>query len=334
MDMKYGKKLGAAAAALTLAALLASCGATASTDRRMVEGKSSYNDMFYAETTRAPMTSAASYLEYYPEIVSDSSYYPSDEAGASDILSENERKIITTCRIHAETKDFDSAIAGIEAGIQEQGGYIESSNVSGTSLSRSGYALSRYASYTLRVPASRLKGYVAGLEGLFNITSKSQDADDISDTYYDTQARLESYQIQEQRLLAMLEKSDDLQSLLQLEDKLSEVRYQIERLTATMNRYDSMVSYSTVYLELSEVVEYTEVEEPITFGERMGTAFSSSWHEFAENWKTFCVEITYALPAILVFVVAAVVILIVVRVCVKRRRKKDSTIEAEKKDKE
>ncbi|MBQ6580296.1 MAG: DUF4349 domain-containing protein, partial [Oscillospiraceae bacterium] len=75
---------------------------------------------------------------------------------------------------------------------------------------------------SIRIPSSAMEVYIASVESIVNITSKSENARDISSSYYDIQARLESLKVQEERLLEMLKQSKDLEYLLKLEDKLSE----------------------------------------------------------------------------------------------------------------
>ena len=57
---------------------------------------------------------------------------------------------------------------------------------------------------------------------------------------------MESLSLQEERLLDILEKAEKLTDVLELEQELADVRYQIETLTTTLNRYDQLISYSTV----------------------------------------------------------------------------------------
>ena len=153
------------------------------------------------------------------------------------------------------------------------GGYVESSYITGKSLSDYGN-VTRSATFVLRVPAAGLDAYVEALSGSFNVLSRQESAEDITDSYYDSKARLDSLLVQEKRLLSMLEGADDLEYMLKLEDKLSEVRYQIESLYSTLQRYDKAVEMATVNVSLREVVEYQRITEPPkTFGERLHQSF-------------------------------------------------------------
>ena len=233
------------------------------------------------------------------------------------------RKIIKNVDLTLETLEFDKAVDSIKADAVAQGGYIESSYVSGRSIN-DGYGYNqRYASFTIRVPANVLSNYVDSLSKTYNMLSINESSSDITDQYYDTESRLNSLLTQEERLLSMLEGATELQYMLEIERNLADVRYQIENYYSTLTRYDNQVSMSTVSIYLQEVVKYQEiVEQPKTFGERLSTAISGSWNNFVDNLQYFIIDFTYALPGLLTFIIILAAIIFVLVLIIKRRRKK------------
>lgn len=166
-----------------------------------------------------------------------------------------------------------AALAQISELVSGAGGYVESQSVDGRSLSYRGSYYERSASVTARVPAEKLDEVVAGVGGLCNIVSRSENMDDITDSYFDAQARLDSLRQQEASLLEILSKAEKLEDVVQLQTALSDVRYQIESLTAQLKRMDSQVTYSYLNMDLREVVEYQETAaKPKTFGEKLSAA--------------------------------------------------------------
>ena len=150
--------------------------------------------------------------------------------------------------------------------------------------------------------------------------SLSKDSKDYSSTYYDKEIRIKNLEIQEERLLEMLQKASDLKTMLDLEDRLTNIRYQIESLTKEINFIDSNVEYSTVTIRMSEVVEYEViVDEPATFFERIGEAFSDSWKDFADGVQDFVVWFVYSLPTILILSLVTVIIVIIIKKRVKKK---------------
>ena len=264
-----------------------------------------------------------SYMDYM-EAPSKDKYQTAPESGMNtDVSALSERKIVKTVNLTAETKSFDEAAANIRERVTSLGGYIESSNVSGTSLYNAGGIVRRTAYFKLRIPADKLDEYVSSVKGQVNIVSQKEDIDDITDSYFDVDARLNSLKIEEERLLAMLSESKDLEYLIRLNERLSEVRYEIENYTSTIRRYDNMVSYSTVNITLEEVIDYTVVTDtPKTFGERLAIAFSESWHDFVIGLGDFTVDLVYSLPTLIILAIFAVIAVFAAKRIIRRYKEK------------
>ena len=270
----------------------------------------------------------SSYDGAYPESMSGADDYLKDSSPAE--LTDEEKKqiddtqkIIRTGAMELETKEFDRALAHIEASAMGLGGYIESSDVRDASKTYRNRVYARSASYVVRIPAESFEAYMDGLASEFHVLYKTTSATDVTESYMDVQARLNSLKTQEERLLAMLEKADDLEYLLRLNDELSDVRYEIEGYTARLNRLEKQVAYSTLKVVLTEVVEYTEIsEEPHSFGERFVSAVSESLSDFGDGVQDFVIWLVYALPGLLVFAVIVLVIVLLIRRAVRKNREK------------
>ncbi|NCC69750.1 MAG: DUF4349 domain-containing protein, partial [Clostridia bacterium] len=141
--------------------------------------------------------------------------------------------------------------------------------------------------------------------------------------YNDTQSKLDAYEIEYDRLLSMLEKADTVEDMLAIEDRLADVRYNIQSLSNTISGWDSLLSYSTVSLQLTEVVEYTE--EPVeteTYWEEVGAAFSSTLKAVGRFFKGLFKAAVSLAPVLVILAVIAVAVLLVVRKVRKGRKAK------------
>ncbi len=253
----------------------------------------------------------------------DGSVLPSGEA--------YERKIIKTARVNAETKDFEGAIACVETLCTSVNGYIESSSVSGTSYGgERGY---RYANYTLRIPAERLDEFSNGLGNLLNVISSSSNANEVTASYYDIKSRIEVLEMQKESLQEMYDKYTDygdINYLMQLQDKLFEVIAEIEAYQTQLNLYDSQVAYSTVVLNISEVVDYTDTEEKGFFA-RLGDAFKGGFQVFGKILNGLLIVFAYIFPELLLSGVILAVILLCVGAGKKKKAKKQAARQADQK---
>ena len=72
--------------------------------------------------------------------------------------------------------------------------------------------------------------------------SKQESTQDVTSAYVDVEARLKSLKLQEERLYAMMEQAGDLETLLAIQNQLTEVQYQIESYTAQQRTYDDLIS--------------------------------------------------------------------------------------------
>lgn len=277
-----------------------------------------------AAAAPAPAPSAAPEPEEF--ITSDQIYSDADTNGGTAVTFQmpDSRKIIRRASMELETREFDDALRSIQQAVAAAGGYIESQSQNGYSYgSRSRYQ-ERYASISARVPSEKLDGVIQSVGGVCNVLSQSESIDDITDSYYDAQAHLRTLQIQEERLLEILSKAEKLEDIITLESALSDVRYQIESLTASLRRMDSQVTYSFLDLSLHEVVEYQTVQEkPRTFGQRMGDAFSDGIGDMVDGLQSFAIWLARVGPSLVIWIVIIAVIVLIIRACAKaaaRRR--------------
>ncbi len=229
----------------------------------------------------------------------------SDAAGS--LLPEaGGRKLVYTASLDLETKTYPDARDALLAALDKAGGYVES-NEEGGSAERG----TRWSRMTLRVPADRYAAFLAEASGVGNLVNKQEQMEDITASYVDVQARLDSLETQRARLTELMEQAENLTDLLQIQQQLSDVEYQIESYTAQMRAMDDQVDYCTVEVYLNEVDALTVVEPG--FLARIQEAFVNSWADFGEFCQDFAVALVYWLPALLVLAVILAVVLLAAR---------------------
>jgi hypothetical protein len=281
-------------AAILLA--VTACGSTASSDSAVTASFESSSRP--AETTSTAMAVGTTY-----EMADDDSLV-GEAAETEDGSDETtERKLVYTGSMDLETKEFDESLAEILALVGENGGYVSSQEVSGASMRYQGSSYERTATLTVRIPSADFERVMTDVAGICNMTSQSMWVEDISDTYYDTQAHLDTLKLQEERLLAILEQATQLDDIITIESSLSDVRYQIESITAKLRRMDNRVDYSTLTLYLREVVEYSEQKTTVTFGERLAAAAKRGGAKISNFFQGLALWIVEDLPVTLLWIV-------------------------------
>ena len=214
------------------------------------------------------------------------------QASAAIELPQN-RKWVITMSLSTETGDMDTALEAISARIQQMQGYVESQNISGLS------GRQRTASLTIRVPADQVDGFVEEVSGLTNLVSSSRNVRDITLTYTDTEGRVKALETEQTRLLELMEQAENMSDLLEIEARLTEVRYQLESYASTLRLYDNQVDYATVSLYITEVEKYTPVEEP-GFFERITGGLAESIVNLGETIVECIVWLIVNLPYLIV----------------------------------
>lgn len=247
---------------------------------------------------------------------------PKPSGGETENLS-NDQKLIYRLYLNIETLDYDASVAGIEKLCKDMGGYVENSSVSGSRLSTSSL---RYADYALRIPSEKLDAFESACGDIGNVYSSSRETENATAQYVDLSARLGSLQTEEERLLELLEQAEDLDSIIALNQRLSEVRYEIEGIQSRLRGIDSLVSFSTVYITISEVVSTTDNSGvPRTFGERVSSSFTKGMNTFKKTMESLGVFLFGSVPfALLTIVVVALpvgAIALAVVLIVKSRKK-------------
>ena len=223
-----------------------------------------------------------------------------------------DRKIVYTASMRMESTRFDDARAALLAAVEDCGGYLESTDQSGSAKEGS-----RWVSYTVRVPAVKYTAFLEQAGQAGSVLNLNESAQDITLEYVDVQARLESLESKKARLEALADKAETTADLLEIENQLTEVQYQLESYTRQMKVMDNQVDYCTVDISLREVATLTPTG--VSFGERIADAFTGGWTAFAAFVQDAVVDIIYNLPLLIIFGILAAVLVPVLR---KRRQNK------------
>ena len=233
-------------------------------------------------------------------------------------------KIIYTAYAEVETVEFDETLDRVDQMLEQYGAFLESSSVTGASYEDSYYGNQTYrrATFVIRVPKENYEAMTNDLSVLGNVVSSTSSGQNITSQFTDTESRLATYEIEEERLLAMLEQAENVEDMITIESRLSEVRYEIESLTTTLRNWQNQVDYSTVTLTISEVAELTDiVPAQRTYLEEIGDGLKSTFKAIASFFKWLLKTLIVLLPVLVILAVIALIVIFSVR-CSSRRRKK------------
>ena len=235
-------------------------------------------------------------------------------ATADTIRQESGQKLIRRVNIDAETEDLEALLGELTKQISALDGYIENQEL----YNGSSYASyrSRSANLTIRIPADKLDAFIGQVKDVSNVVSYNESQEDVTLTYVSTESRIKALETEQARLLELLGQAQNMSDLLEIEARLTDVRYELENVTSQLLVLANKVDYATVRLYISQVKEYTEVEEQ-TVWQRIATGFKSNLKDLGEGLVDFFVWVlTYSPQLILIAAVLAVAVIVL------RRRKK------------
>ena len=162
----------------------------------------------------------------------------------------------------------------------------------------------RYLTLTINVPAESFDKFINDNEYSYGvITNVDAKMDDITETYNQTELKIETLLAQLNRLNELIESAESLEDIILLEDKISKVQEELTWYSNSKNSMDSKIKYSTINISVSEVNTYSQT----SFIQRIGNAFSGSWHNFLNNCENFVVWLIYFIPTLIVLVILFVV---------------------------
>ena len=282
--------------ALLLAMLLCGCGGSAV--------KSNTASGSYARTDAMPANYSKDEAGWAPE-TSMPAEAPQSQTQTGGLPANT--KLIYRASIDMESTEFDAAMQGLDALAARLGGYYESSELNN-------YANYRRAYLTVRLPAENFDEFCGAVGEICQVNNLSRSAEDVSEYYYDTESRLVTQQTKLARLQDLLRQAEEMEDIITLESAISETELAIEQLTGTLRKYDSLVSYATVTLTLSEVYKLSDVEQPaIGFGAKLAQAFRAGAAGFVNGLQRFLLSVARGWIGWLVFIIIVVAALLIIR---------------------
>ena len=306
--------------------LLAGCGAGGAS-------KSEATQYMAAETAAAAVSyNAAPAADAYDTGgVSEEGYYEKEEpeaSGGSALTSSSPvtpasntaRKLIRNVSMTVETDTFDDLLKQLQEQVAAMSGYIEQSDVSGSSMNDYYTNRSRHAFMIARIPSNKLDQFIAVVEEKGNVTYRSESTQDVTLQYSDLESKKKTLTVEQDRIWALLEKADTLEAVIALEERLSEIRYELESMESRLRLYDNQVEYSTIDISLNEVmpIDFTPTA-PETVGQRIQKGFVRNTKGVFETLTNLFIFLIAASP---VWVPLALIVALIVMLVRKHIRKK------------
>lgn len=257
---------------------------------------------------------ANAFSGFQSKVDSDSTApHPQEKSQAADAV--DKRKIIYEAKLQLVVDDFANVPATVTSLVNRHDGFIAQSDV-GSMQGRS-----RSGSWKIRIPVEKYQDFLNASGEVGQTESLSQNAADVSEQFYDAQARVSNKKRLETRIVKLLEKSDqEIQHVIEVENALGRVREEIEIIEGRLRYLADRTSLATVELNIREQRNYVP-ETAASLNDRIATAWTGSVFRLQRSAENFIILIVANFFNLVFFVFTAVVIYIFYRRWLGRMRK-------------
>jgi hypothetical protein len=221
--------------------------------------------------------------------------------------SDIQRKIVYQATIALHVEDFSGASQKVVELVKQFEGYVADSTLEGKP------GENRSSTWKIRVPLGRFEEFVGAAKGLGELISAGTTSQDVSEEYYDVDARIRNKTKEEERLIKLLEeRQGKLEDVIAIERELSRVREELERMQGRMRVLADLTSMTTVRLAISETRHYEPAEAP-SLATRLRRALEGSVDSLRAAAESTLVNATAALPWLAVLSIAGMLIYLPLR---------------------
>jgi len=324
---KYKNMLGLVSLALIFTVLLNGCSSNGgiytksadSANYNYAEESPYYDEYLYEKAGGDYDYEVGAVPEYANKVDSGNSVYRE-----YDMLSENsnnlptDRKIIRDARIVMEVDEVEKSFDEIIVILNGFGGYEASSDMR-TSIPN--------VNATLKIPANKLDAFLAELKNIGEVITSNITSSDVSDQYFDAEIRLETLEKTLEKYYEYLATSADIESQLSITYQISNITYDIEQLKGSLRRWNSLIEYSTVNIELYKTYEPPEPVREINWNslslDDMGWYISSGFLSVCNTIFSILQWIVIIIATISPIIVPLFILILILVLYVKRKNKKN-----------
>ncbi|MFL6336567.1 MAG: DUF4349 domain-containing protein [Pyrinomonadaceae bacterium] len=209
-----------------------------------------------------------------------------------------ERKIIRNATLTLEVEQPSKAMQRIASVAEARGGFVVTSD-SRQQTGVKGERAYEVITVEMRVPAAQFEATLNDIRAAGgSVTAQKITGKDVTEEYIDLEARLRTQRALEEQMSQILKRADEIEDVIKVQDKLTAVRTEIERIEGRRRFLENQASLSTITVTL-------EPPAPLIgttgFFRSVGTAFGEGV-DIAAAITLFFIRLLLALIPVLIFV--------------------------------
>lgn len=211
-------------------------------------------------------------------------------------LPQTSRRVIQEAVVFLAVDNFDGVDSEVQQLAATFNGFVSQSQV------QSDRGLPRSGQWTLRTPSDHLHALLDAVSQLGELKQVNSHSQEVTWEYIDLEARLLNKQHEETRLLEHLRTNTAaLEDILKVEQELSRVRSEVERIQGRLRLLGDLTEMSTLTIHISELRDFTpaQTQSPGFLG-RLHHAWWSSLDTLWGLVQTTAVALVAAAPWLIV----------------------------------
>jgi hypothetical protein len=170
------------------------------------------------------------------------------------------RRVIRTAELSLEAVEPVATQGAITQLAEARGGFVLNADMSRVRAEDG--AEQTVVTVVFRVPAPAFDATLQSLRGLGSVSTEKVTGQDVTEEYVDLEARLKAQRAVEEQYLATLKDAKSIPDILSVQQKLGEVRTEIERAEGRRRFLDSQTSLSTFTVHLAKHIEAVDASGP------------------------------------------------------------------------
>jgi Domain of unknown function (DUF4349) len=200
------------------------------------------------------------------------------------------RKIIYDAKLDLIVESLNGLEPSILDLVKRNGGFLAESDLA-TQVSTQ-----RTATWRVRVPVDHFDAFVSQVSRLGEVRTSHLGSQDVTEEFFDLEARIRNKQEEEKRLLKHLaDSTGKLEDILKVESELTRVRGEVEQMQGRLRFLANRADLSTVTITATELKDYTP-PQPVSLAAQIHTTFFGSLDALTAFGKSLLLIVIALVP--------------------------------------